>query len=157
MFTREQADEYLDLVEGASAADYDVDALKACVTAGALAQDEFAMMAAAHTKAVEEAGKSASKADKPKSAWLPFTDLALPQEVQALVLANTAAQAAAKATREKMEAAIAAGITVPAGKVLVFSYQYGPALAILDDDGKRRRARKTSKPKIALGDIGKAS
>ena len=86
------------------------------------------------------------------AAWVDVAKTSKSTEVLAMVEQLAKANKVAKAARESLEAKIVAVIAVPKGKKLAFAYRFGPAWAIVDDDGEEKKA--TAKVKAATPDYG---
>lgn len=87
-----------------------------------------------------------------KVPWKTFTAADLTADQAKLFAEFNAAQNAAKAKREALEASIRKAAALPAHLALVFTYRYGAAMAVIPADQAKARSATGNKPKVSLAD-----
>ena len=84
--------------------------------------------------------------------WKSFQASDLNPENAKLFAAFMAAQKAAKEARIALETGIAKVAGLPADKALVFSYKFGPSMAVVAANEVRRASGTNAKPKQTLAE-----
>lgn len=94
--------------------------------------------------------------DTTKTVFKAFSASDLTAEQAKLLASFNTAQQAAKVCREALEASIRKVAALPEDKALVFSYRFGPAMAVVPKDQVRKGAN-AGKAKQSLSEFLRAA